>query len=176
MPSHGRFSTLDLPRCTDILLSPAFDFAHPPTEQPLPTTTKSHNNPRTMFFRRLYREERLVQLLLGGLKKGANGKLDLDESIDPQEVAEINPLDLCQVFHYPPMCQIMGEDDELFQTLHATELHTALTLQGIQSKSILVPGVGHAFDTWAEEGGVEDESLSDAVRWVIEIVLGRVDS
>lgn len=46
----------------------------------------------------------------------------------------------------------------------------ALTTQGVQSKVVLVSGVGHAFDTWPEEGGVEDESLTDAVRWVTEFV------
>ena len=174
MLSRGRFSTLDLPQDSEILLSSAFDFAHPPTEKPLPTTEECHNNPRTMLFRRLYREERLLQLLLGDVKKDANGKLVLlmNKPIDPRKVAEINPLDLCQVLRYPTMCQIMGKDDGLFQTSHVTELHMALKRQGVQSKYVLVPGVGHAFDTWAEEGGVEDESLSDAVLWVTGFVSG----
>ncbi|KFY63874.1 hypothetical protein V496_03612 [Pseudogymnoascus sp. VKM F-4515 (FW-2607)] len=38
MPSLGYLSTFDLPQCIDILPSPAFDFAHPPTEKALPTT------------------------------------------------------------------------------------------------------------------------------------------
>ncbi|KFY96893.1 hypothetical protein V498_02404 [Pseudogymnoascus sp. VKM F-4517 (FW-2822)] len=172
MPSRGRFSTHDLPQIIDILLSSAFNFSHPPTEKPLPTTEECQNNPRTMLFRRLYREESLLQLLLGDVKKDDNGKLVLlmNKPIDPWKMAEINPVDLCNVLRYPTMCQIMGEDDELFQTSHVTELHEALTRQGVRSKYLLVPRVGHAFDTLAEEGGVEDESLNEAVLWVTRIV------
>lgn len=131
-----------------------------------------------MFFRRLYREEKLLRLLVGGVEKGANGELVLlmNESMDPRKVAEINPMDLCQVFRYPPVYQLIGEDDKLFQTTHVTDLHMALTKQGGQSKYVILPGMGHAFDTWAKEGSVEDKSLSDAVRWVTAFATGALDT
>jgi hypothetical protein len=37
---------------------------------------------------------------------------------------------------------------------HVTDLHMALTKQGLESMAVIIPGMGHAFDTYAEEGGM----------------------
>lgn len=117
-------------------------------------------------------EGKLLNLLLRGVERGADGKLALpiNAAISPEEAKNISPLDLCQVVRYPPLFQMIGEKDEFFDTYHVTELHTALTKQGIQSKAVILPGEEHAFDTRAKEGGIVDKTLSDAVRWVTRFV------
>lgn len=171
--SRGRFSTLELPPCTDTLLSSAINFAHPPTEQPILTAKECCNNPRAILFRSLYMEGKLLNLLLRGVEKGADGKLALpiNAAISPEEVQKISPLDLCQVYRYPPLFQVIGDNDEFFDTRHVTEFDAALRKQGIQSKAVVLPGKGHAFDTRANEGDVVDKTLSDAVRWVTRFVV-----
>ena len=98
--------------------------------------------------------------------------LRMNESIDSREVAEINTVDLCQAILYLPTCHIIGHKDELFQTAQATELQMDLMAKKVRSKVIVVFGVGYAFDTRAEEGGVENKSWTDAVRWVTGSVSG----
>ena len=87
--------------------------------------------------------------------------------ISMSEIVEINPLDLCKKFGYPPTYQIIGTDDEIFETSQATDFDAALKKQGVDSVAVVVPDVRHAFDIWANVGGkVDVEILSPAVSWL----------
>lgn len=43
-----------------------------------------------------------------------------------------------------------------------TDLHIALTKQGVESMAVIITGMEHAFDTYVEEGGMVDGILSDS--------------
>lgn len=58
---------------------------------------------------------------------------------------------------------------------HVTDLHMALTKQGVESMAVIIPGMGHAFDTYAEEGGMlcrDIKVIEDAIAG--EIHKGRI--
>jgi hypothetical protein len=79
----------------------------------------------------------------------------------------IGPLALCENIPYPPIYQIFGTADEVFEVSHATEFDKKLKERGVESVAIVVPNMGHAFDVWAEVGGDVDEGIvRPAVGWV----------
>jgi acetyl esterase/lipase len=79
------------------------------------------------------------------------------------------PLHIASTLTYPPTCQVMGDNDEIFQISHVHKFHSALEATGVECRKVVVPGMGHAFDNWESIGGEMDrEVIGPAVDWVVK--------
>lgn len=77
------------------------------------------------------------------------------------------PLKQCEKIRYPPVYQVMGTEDDIFEITHVNEFHEALAKTGVKCEKVLVQGAGHALDMWAEIGGdLHKGIISPAVEWV----------
>jgi hypothetical protein len=116
------------------------------------------------------RNNLISAFLLRGLVRGEGGmpvSLPPKGCVSMSEIIEINPLDVCEKFSYPPAYQIIRTDDKVFGASHATTLHAALKKLGVESMAVVAPGMEHASEIWAEVGDKMDvEILSPAVSWV----------
>ncbi|KFZ01251.1 hypothetical protein V500_00835 [Pseudogymnoascus sp. VKM F-4518 (FW-2643)] len=166
-PLRGHFSTLELPPCTDTLLS-AIDYTHTPTEQPLPTTKECYNNPRTMIFSLSIHARKATSSVVTRREERYQWQACLANECVPRSAGSCRnkPARLVPGSPLPPYVPDYGENDEFFEVSHIDALHNAPTKQKVESMAVQIPGMGHAFDTYAEEGGMVDKVLSDAVRWV----------
>lgn len=68
---------------------------------------------------------------------------------------------------YPPTYLLTGTSDEMFIPAdHSTPFYEELLAQNVSAKLDLQPGLGHAFDIWAEMGGpIAEDVLKPAVQW-----------
>lgn len=74
---------------------------------------------------------------------------------------------------YPPTYQILGSQDDLFSTTHATSLAESLERQQISHEEHIVDGANHAFDLWSEMGDqIHLEVMRPAVDWIIKKSIG----
>jgi predicted esterase len=58
----------------------------------------------------------------------------------------VGPLQLLKHIDYPPVCQVMGDADDIFEISHVHDFHEALKQRGVKCKKIIVSSKGHAFD------------------------------
>ncbi|KAH8674371.1 Alpha/Beta hydrolase protein [Tricladium varicosporioides] len=166
----GRFSNpppLQLP--TPELLVAATTFEAPPTEITPPKNAEDYMRPRALMGRKVFTESLIVEFLIKGLPRDESGEPKLPEkgSVSKEEINAISPLQLSQDIHYPPVYQVIAEDDDIFDSSHGHSFHEALKQLGVECKKIVVPGRGHAFDIWEAVGGEIDKKVIDpAVKWV----------
>jgi len=176
----GRFSKrCNLP-CTPETLAAAINYGQPPTEKRISQTGQDNYRPRNVMARHLFESGIMAEFLIKGLVRGKQGELCFPEpgSVSKEEIDAISPLHLLTTRQYPfpPVYQVMGTSDDVFDPLHVHDFHDALTAQGIPAHKVLVPNVLHAFDILAEIGGdVDREIVSPAVRWIAKWVGVGVD-
>ena len=81
------------------------------------------------------------------------------------------PLSIAKSVKYPPTCQIMGTEDDMFDVSHITDLGTVLDGQGIPHKEVIVPGGSHGFDIGAEVGDKTHlDFIQPALHWISQFV------
>lgn len=56
------------------------------------------------------------------------------------------PIELSKKYKYPPMYQIMGANDDIFELSHVIKFHAALGTNGSQRQTMILFEAGHAFD------------------------------
>jgi acetyl esterase/lipase len=79
----------------------------------------------------------------------------------------VGPLQLSKSINYPPVYQVMAEDDDIFNNSHGHDFHKALKQRGVECKTIIVSGKKHAFDISEVIGGEIDKTvIGPAVKWV----------
>ncbi|KAH7310042.1 Alpha/Beta hydrolase protein [Rhexocercosporidium sp. MPI-PUGE-AT-0058] len=173
LPYHprGRFSQRCSLPCTYETLAAATNYAHPPTEQQITQTGQDNYRPRSIMARHLFERGIVAEFLVRGLVRGSDGQLGFPERgcVSKKELDEISPLYLCTqpAIKYPPIYQIMGTSDDVFDTSHVHDFYAALTSLSIPAVKVLVPNVLHAFDISAEIGSeVHRDVVRPAVGWV----------
>lgn len=184
----GRLADLVIPPCTPELLQTATQFKHPPTEVSIPRSITDYTRPRGIMAMHIFRQNLIGEVLLRGLIREADGTLRLPEkgSVGNQELDKISkhphgsicaviltrlagPLAVSRLVKYPPTYQVMGTRDEIFEMSHMDDFHDSLQDTGVSCVKVVVPGVGHAFDMWANIGsGVCEDIIRPAVEWIVE--------
>ncbi|KAL5319399.1 hypothetical protein ACEPPN_012451 [Leptodophora sp. 'Broadleaf-Isolate-01'] len=170
---RGRFSKRCSLPCTSETLAAATNYAQPPTETKVGQFGQDNYRPRSIMARHLFERGIIAEFLVKGLLRQSDGSLRLPEqgSVSKEEIDEISPLYLCKHHDYPPVYQVMGTTDDVFDTLHVHDFHAALHALAIPAEKVLVPNVLHAFDTLAEiDGATHREIVNPAVRWVAGFV------
>lgn len=167
----GRFTKRCSLPCTAETLAAATNYGQPPTEKKISQTGQDNYRPRNIMARHLFENGIMAEFLIKGLVRGKDGELYFPQpgSVSKDEIDKISPLHLLTTrqYPYPPVYQVMGTSDDVFDPLHVHDFHDALTAQGIPAHKVLVPNVLHAFDILAEIGGeVHREIVGPAVRWV----------
>ncbi|KAK0115866.1 hypothetical protein ONS95_012914 [Cadophora gregata] len=167
----GRFSKRCSLPCTAETLAAATNYALPPTEKKISQTGQDNYRPRNIMARHLFESGMMAEFLIKGLVRGKEGELCFPErgSATKEEIDSISPIHLLTTRQhpYPPVYQVMGTSDDVFDPLHVHDFHDELNKQGIPAHKVLVPNVLHAFDILAEIGGeVDREIVGPAVRWV----------
>ncbi|KEQ68320.1 alpha/beta-hydrolase [Aureobasidium namibiae CBS 147.97] len=77
------------------------------------------------------------------------------------------PLFLCQSIRYPPVYQIMGSEDSVFECSHVTEFAAALDEQGVPHAEHIVQGADHAFEMSTKPGDTYHLTVfKPAVEWI----------
>ncbi|KUJ11618.1 alpha/beta-hydrolase [Mollisia scopiformis] len=172
---RGRLSQCDAPSCTPEVLAAATNYGKPPTDMGCSNIPLGFSTPRSQINLMMFREGLSAEVLLKGLIRGEDGALRMPDkgSVTSEEIDEISPLQLCQRIRYPPIYQVIGTSDDIFDTYHVTEFHDALTAQGIHCEKVLVPEKGHAFDVYEKVGGeVHTKILNPAAEWAAAFALG----
>lgn len=83
----------------------------------------------------------------------------------------LGPLCKAREFRYPPTCQIIGSDDDMFDLSHITDLAAVFQQTGTPHKELIVPDAGHGFDLGAKIGDkIHLDFIQPAVRWASQFV------
>jgi acetyl esterase/lipase len=174
----GRFSKLPPLPPTPELLAATTTFESPPTEIAPPKNAEDYMRPRGLIGRKVFTESLIAEFLINGLLRDESGTLKLPEkgSVSEEQIDAISkakawqstrlvltgcvgPLKLSQSINYPPVCQVMAEDDDIFDNSHGYNLHKALKQRGVECKTIVVSGKKHAFDIWEVIRGEIDKTV-----------------
>jgi acetyl esterase/lipase len=187
--AKGPFVNLDLPRPDSKFIASLFDFAQAPAFRPPPASPQDWLNDRMKFGLFVFRENLTAEIMINGLSivegdaearelpvKGHVRPADIDGISEiialhvgthPLTVSCVGPLQLCRKFRYPPVCQIIGAEDSLFDLSHVTDLAAVLQEQGIEHEEIVVEGADHAFDMSIKTGDALWMKVTvPAVDWV----------
>ncbi|KFY67205.1 hypothetical protein V496_01684 [Pseudogymnoascus sp. VKM F-4515 (FW-2607)] len=172
--NRGRLSIAEclIPNCTPDFLASATDYENPPSGFEIPRNAEDYERPRRHLGLRIFREDVVSEVLLGGLVKGEDGKLRLPEkgSVTEQEIDDISPYHTCTK-NYPSTCLVMGTKDEVFDLSHMLRFGEKLKGYGVPCEMIKAEGEGHASDIWAEiNGDVHVKILRPAVQWIAQVV------
>lgn len=90
---------------------------------------------------------------------------------DVTDSENTGPLHLCRHVKYPPVCQIIGSEDSLFDLSHVIRLAEALDEQGIAHQEFVVYGADHAFDMMLSgKEEVFDKTFVPAVEWLSSLL------
>ncbi|KAI9049605.1 hypothetical protein LZ554_006631 [Drepanopeziza brunnea f. sp. 'monogermtubi'] len=178
LPYLHRFAHLNISNwpCTPEVLAAGTRYDAPPTEIPIPTPGLPGDDyilPRSVLAIHLFSRGLIADFLVRGLVRDADGTLGLPEkgSASNEEIDAISPLHLAQHLTYPPVYQLFGTADDVFDTSHAHLFHAALDAQAIPIATTLVPNVKHAFDSTAPVGGyVHRAYFVPAVEWLAAFV------
>lgn len=171
-PDRGALSKAPLPPMAPEILALATGFSNPPTATPVSITPKDFFKPRALMSIVTFKTEVMAEFLLQRLIINKNGELALPSkgSATEEEVRRISPLHLLESgkVTYPPIFQIIGTEDEMFEVSPLAEFDAALKERAIESMTVLVPGVGHAFDAWVDVGDEANvKIIKPAVEWVV---------
>jgi hypothetical protein len=83
----------------------------------------------------------------------------------------LGPLQLATKFHYPPVYQLLGDDDWLCKLKQIYEFKEVLDRQDIDNKAVTVLGQEHGFDTHCSlNDAVDVQYIKPAVEWLDAIV------
>ncbi|CZS92953.1 uncharacterized protein RAG0_03445 [Rhynchosporium agropyri] len=162
---RGRFSNPCTAICTSEMLTGATDYANPPTN----TAIGRVGHPRGIMARQIFEQEIIAEFLIKGLLRQLDGSLQLPEqgSVAKEEIDAISPIHILETTSFPPVYQIMGDCDDVFDTLHVKNFHAALIARSVPAVEILVPNVLHAFDIPAEIGSeIHMSFVEPAVKWI----------
>lgn len=172
--AKGPFANLKLEQPDWDCIQNFANFAHPPSCTPPPTSMQDWLNDRTKFGMYMSRSEAVVDVLLHGLQPDEaypekrvfprrsqlpSAAVDsISKTPPPLNGPYIlidsckGPLQLCSKTRYPPVCQVMGLEDSLFDLSHVKDFAAALEAQGIEHTEIIVEGADHAFDMFIKAG------------------------
>jgi acetyl esterase/lipase len=64
----------------------------------------------------------------------------------------LGPYHVAEKVRYPPVFQAMGTEDEAFDISQALSFDEQLKRSGVESKLMVLEGLGHSFDIKAEVG------------------------